>query len=34
VEIAKKFSTAKSSAFINGVLDKVAHQFSDKKSAP
>jgi len=34
VEIAKKFSTAKSSAFINGILDKVAHQFSGKKPAP
>jgi transcription antitermination protein NusB len=33
VEIAKKYSTAKSSAFINGILDKVAHQFSSKKPA-
>ena len=31
VEIAKKFSTHKSSAFINGILDKVAHQFSNTK---
>ena len=33
VEIAKKYSTDKSSAFINGILDKVAHQFSNTKPA-
>jgi len=31
VEIAKKFSSNKSSAFINGILDKVAHLHADKK---
>ena len=33
VELAKKFGTEKSGSFINGILDKVAHQFSDKKPA-
>ncbi len=32
VELAKKFGTEHSSSFINGVLDKVAHQYSKKKS--
>jgi N utilization substance protein B len=31
IELAKKFGTEKSSAFVNGILDKVAHQFPDKK---
>ena len=31
IELAKKFGTEKSSSFINGILDKVAHQFPDKK---
>ena len=31
IELAKKFGTEKSSLFINGILDKVAHQFPDKK---
>lgn len=34
VEIAKKFSTDKSSAFINGILDKVAHIHAGKKPSP
>lgn len=34
LEIAKKFSTDKSSAFINGILDKVAHQHAGKKPSP
>jgi len=31
IELAKKFGTEKSSSFVNGILDKVAHQFPDKK---
>jgi N utilization substance protein B len=31
IELAKKFGTEKSSAFVNGILDKVAHQLPDKK---
>lgn len=30
IEIAKKFSTADSASFINGILDKVAKQYSHK----
>lgn len=31
IELAKKYGTEKSSAFINGILDKIAHQYPDKK---
>ena len=31
IELAKKFGSDKSSSFVNGILDKVANQFPDKK---
>ena len=30
IEVAKEYSTPKSSVFINGVLDKIVKEYSDK----
>lgn len=34
IEIAKKFSTADSASFINGILDKIARDLSAERDAP